>query len=513
MQSFRLAIIVLLIIATPSSGLTLYVHTVVPDHQTGPFLNLTGSTSVTVSTWTETYDDDFRRGISENLVVNDGTILLNPYLEFELLNDGRPVLQAGSGSDWDSTLIGPTSFLKHDGTYYAYYHGSQYSSVADGFQIGLATSEDGVHWTKYSGNPIIRSGVDEFDLRSAWDPQVIVDEGTWWMYYAGMGSSINVCMATSNDGINWTKSSGNPILNSSLSEGVWNGLDVRPKGVFKEGGIYRMYLVGKSGDVTRRSMGLATSTDGVTWTYHQENPIYSASDASWYNGRFGFSSLERMEGSYRMWIQGYPGSWNVGWIRSEDGIEWEDAGGPVLTPGQAFADTRDIFSVSVIDEGDYYLLYALCENSDYSRTVACFRATPKGLNGEYMSEQFDAGGVVKLGEISWEADIPKGGNLDLFVRWGNRSEDQKDWMPIKTSDDIQGVTARYVQYRTTFLAKEDWISVDLRNVGIDYVVPIARVEVSVDDNPWQSVEGTFEDWSIDLILDNGSTRSSFGPSM
>ena len=71
-------------------------------------------------------------------------------------------LEAGAPGEWDLYLWGGFAFsaLKKDGTYYLYYQGaSDYRTEFDETvlwrAIGVATSHDGIHFTKYEGNPIL----------------------------------------------------------------------------------------------------------------------------------------------------------------------------------------------------------------------------------------------------------------------------------------------------------------------------------------------------------------------
>ena len=72
------------------------------------------------------------------------------------------ILEAGAPGDWDLYLWGGFAFsaIKKDGTYFLYYQGaSDYRTEFDETvlwrAIGVATSQDGIHFTKYEGNPIL----------------------------------------------------------------------------------------------------------------------------------------------------------------------------------------------------------------------------------------------------------------------------------------------------------------------------------------------------------------------
>ena len=210
MRNWGLAVIIAISLAgLPTSALELDVSTTIPEYIMEENLNLTGTASETVMDWVEATDDDFHQGTSSNLTIKDDSIQLEPDLEFDIMNNGDPVLEPGTGSDWDSNIIGASTYLKHNGTFYAFYHGSR---TYHPFHIGVATSDDGISWTKYSGNPVIMSGIDTFDRNSAFDPQVIIVNGTWMMYYAGTNTRTDICLATSPDGFPYSEQAPQPPI-------------------------------------------------------------------------------------------------------------------------------------------------------------------------------------------------------------------------------------------------------------------------------------------------------------
>lgn len=66
----------------------------------------------------------------------------------------EPVLQIGPG-DYDRDQIALNQILRHQGRYYAYYHGCARSGPrANLWNTCVATSLDLVHWEKFAGNPL-----------------------------------------------------------------------------------------------------------------------------------------------------------------------------------------------------------------------------------------------------------------------------------------------------------------------------------------------------------------------
>src|SRR5688572_2640456 len=83
------------------------------------------------------------------------------------------ILEAGADGDWDHYLWGGFAFsvIKKDGTYYLYYQGSsdyrtEYDETVLWRAIGVATSRDGIHFSKHAENPVL-----------TWFPQQYGEEG------------------------------------------------------------------------------------------------------------------------------------------------------------------------------------------------------------------------------------------------------------------------------------------------------------------------------------------------
>jgi predicted GH43/DUF377 family glycosyl hydrolase len=65
----------------------------------------------------------------------------------------EPVLTPGPNG-YDEHLIAMNQVVKHQGHYYAYYHGSSKNRPGL-WTTNVATSDDLIHWTKYSHNPLL----------------------------------------------------------------------------------------------------------------------------------------------------------------------------------------------------------------------------------------------------------------------------------------------------------------------------------------------------------------------
>jgi hypothetical protein len=66
----------------------------------------------------------------------------------------EPVLARGPDS-YDRLMIALNQIIRHDGRYYAYYHGSGTPDKPRLWTTNIAVSTDLVHWKKFPGNPLL----------------------------------------------------------------------------------------------------------------------------------------------------------------------------------------------------------------------------------------------------------------------------------------------------------------------------------------------------------------------
>lgn len=83
-----------------------------------------------------------------------------------------PVLSQGPEGSWDAGPLMTGMTLHHEGRYYLFY-----GSMVDRVQrIGLAISDDLIHWEKYDGNPILEPGGEWYETA----PQNSLNYETAW---------------------------------------------------------------------------------------------------------------------------------------------------------------------------------------------------------------------------------------------------------------------------------------------------------------------------------------------
>ena len=224
-----------------------------------------------------------------------------------------PVLWPGEYGNWDSYCVAPGTVIKEGDIYKMYYVG--YSNPYDKYSIGLATSLDGINWQKY-GSPVIEGTI-------GWERQIaahsiIKRDSLYYLYYDGRSQTGDnrIGVAFSYDGISWTKYGGNPILEPTQN---WEGTGVAYPGVINENGTFKMVYM----KVTAESdelFGIANSTDGISWTKSNTNPIFGPQNTSngWANYDIAYPCFIKAGNEFRIYYSGWNGGmYKIGFARKQ----------------------------------------------------------------------------------------------------------------------------------------------------------------------------------------------------
>jgi uncharacterized repeat protein (TIGR01451 family) len=188
---------------------------------------------------------------------------------------GNPVLTVGAAGQWDASGSTFASVIYDEtaGEYRMYYHGFGTVSPCTGSCVGLATSPDGLTWTRYASNPVMTPTPSTWDAGGVRVPMVWKEgPNDYRMIYTGRatGGAMQIGYATSTNGINWTKSASNPVFNDP----TWANNSTENWGVIKVGSQYLMWY---SDLIAPRESGIAVSTNLTSWTPYQSTPIFATS--------------------------------------------------------------------------------------------------------------------------------------------------------------------------------------------------------------------------------------------
>lgn len=247
---------------------------------------------------------------------------------------------------WEGLAIFEPTIIHDETGYRLYYTG--WNGMACG--VGLATSADGLHWTKYPGNPILGQGNG---VPSACRNNVLAVNGMSYLYYApGDGSdSMPLNVATSHDGVSFTPMP-HPVLSPTASfinyantfawatdHGYFMLVDVR--GV---DGIWRT--------------AVAFGETPLIFTLLSDQPVTGLADP---NAAQGGGYVEVHEGVTHFWYCAAPAPGNLPtdlWhATSTDLLHWTKDEQPLLThqgTGWAFDQVCDPYLVHLDDRTIMY---------------------------------------------------------------------------------------------------------------------------------------------------------------
>ena len=271
---------------------------------------------------------------------------------------GNPILPLGNPGQWDAVEAAFGHVLFDGSSYHMWYSGAQQEN---NYRIGYATSSDGINWNKPVNNPVLGVGASgAFDEEEVWLPTVLFDGSQYKMWYTGSVSSGGIGYATAADPTVWTRHAGAPVLDKDGSSS-WEQRRVLNPVVLRSDTLYQMWYSAESIS-SRWQTGYATSTDGVNWSKHPDNPVLTIGANEWDAVAALAGTVLFEDGQYHMWYHGTNGNafsgWKIGYATSPDGVNWtKHASNPILEPGSGSWDADIVGFPRVIKDGDRYRMW------------------------------------------------------------------------------------------------------------------------------------------------------------
>ena len=227
----------------------------------------------------------------------------------------EPLLTRGA-SGWDSTDALNPSVAEVGGLLYNFYSG--YDGKV--WSTGLATSTDGLHWTKKGRVLAPDPATWEGDYIAANGSAVHL--GNEFLYWYQANRSPRIGLAKSKDGAAWTKTA-QPVL-ATGPRGSWDEKAVADPYVVRLGNSFYMYYLGED-RARRQRLGVARSADGLTWQKSRANPVLELGKADAFDEvGLGEPAVWKVENSYWMLYTGRDRAEvrRLGLARSQDGVHW-----------------------------------------------------------------------------------------------------------------------------------------------------------------------------------------------
>ncbi len=150
----------------------------------------------------------------------------------------------------------------------------------------------------------------------------------------------SVGLAWSDDLLHWEKDPRNPIFTGSGAEGTPDAVGATGPFIWMESGTYHLFYFGTTGkgyEKGIKSMNLATSTDLVAWTRYKKNPIIAPSGDGWRRDAIWHPNIVKDNYRYYLFFNA-SGAVNglveefIGYATSDDLFEWDvdDTNSPLL---------------------------------------------------------------------------------------------------------------------------------------------------------------------------------------
>jgi hypothetical protein len=323
-------------------------------------------------------------GCDPNLLLIEGSI--PPGLTLNQLSGdlGNPPAASGTpvaAGDWTFTLSASTSTACSP---------VPTETNAQTFTVHIASAgiapKGAAGWRRIGGTPEIAPTAGAWDGFQVSSPSVIKVGSTYYLYYEGEDSATHtpqIGLATSTDGTTWTKYGTSPVLPVG-APGAWDGFEVRYPVAHFDGTTYRLWYWGKN------------SMSGASGQYAAEIGLATSTDGTHWTkqpspvfstayGGSGFvpGSVLYTGGQFVMWYAEPYGS--IGRATSSDGISWID-GGSVFTSGA-------LGRPSVVLDGTTYRMWFTKHNGFGG-----------GITGGANLLNFNIGFASSVDGITWTAN-------------------------------------------------------------------------------------------------------------
>jgi hypothetical protein len=234
----------------------------------------------------------------------------------------NPVFEASGPGHWDARIRERGWILKEGDVWRLWYTG--YDGTREGKKmLGLATSSDGLRWTRHASNPLYADHWVE-------DVQVLRHGDTYYMFAEGAQDRAQLLQSA--DGVRW-KRIGPLDVRLRNGEPIPAGPYGTPTALFEDG---RWFLFYERGD---RAVWLATSKERRVWTNVQDEPVLRPGPDAYDRDQIALNQVIKHGGSYYAYYHGAakppagePTFWSTAVAVSSDLIHWKKYGKNPLFP-------------------------------------------------------------------------------------------------------------------------------------------------------------------------------------
>lgn len=316
---------------------------------------------------------------------------------FFTVHSDTPIVSKGQPGSWDDRYTDPGAVIYHDGMFHMFRNG--FRGFPAESQVGYVISTDGYTWTKQGDDPIFRTKDVPYAKIAMYASSVLWEDGCWALFFYTWDSNsfpsssvigrITQCVA--GPALTEWLPDAEPLLKPGTT-GDWDDRQVLAPHVLKTDGGYIMYYSGVN-DKGIQMIGMATSTNGVTWTKYNDpsttdrpfansDPVFQPGEKGTWDG--GWVHQPRVFQTSNGWMMIYRGvsdtqgtNMKLGIATSQDGIHWERyAGNPVFKPNDIKGVHQFWFTDAVVQDDVIYLFV----EGDINQTTQIYLATHQGVS-------------------------------------------------------------------------------------------------------------------------------------
>jgi len=322
-------------------------------------------------------------------------ITATPVPFFTVYGD-TPIVSKGQPGTWDDRFTDPGAVIYHEGMFHMFRNG--FRGFPAESEVGYVTSSDGYTWTKQGEDPIIETKDVPYAKIAMYASSVLWQDGCWELYFytwdsrAFPSSSVigRITQCVAGPALTEWLPDPEPLLKPG-APGAWDEKQVFTPHVLKTDNGYVMYYSGTDHSGIQQ-IGMATSTDRVTWTkyndpattdkpFAESDPVFQpnsekgAWDSAWVHQPRVFQTADGWMMIYRGTSDRNGSVMKLGLATSTDGIHWERyVGNPIFKPSD-IKDARQFWFTNAVLKDDVIYLFV---EGDISQTTQIYLATHEG---------------------------------------------------------------------------------------------------------------------------------------
>ncbi|WP_051823812.1 glycosylase [Clostridium sulfidigenes] len=246
---------------------------------------------------------------------------------FEIIDIAeKPILELGKLGTFDEFGTYPVSVIEEKDAIIVYYGGwTRCESVPFTVAIGMAKSKDGGKtFQKIGDGPLLASNVKDPYVISG--PKIRQYNGKWYLWYVAATQWLEnngkpeavykIRMATSDDGINWNRSSEN-IIENKIEE---NECQASPDVFFYKNRYHMFFCYKYSLDFRNNErgyrIGYAYSYDLINWKRADELVGIDLSESGWDDQSIAYPHVFELDGEiYMLYLGNHVGKHGFGLAR------------------------------------------------------------------------------------------------------------------------------------------------------------------------------------------------------